>query len=260
MNHDKMVSMILLTFIPYVLWGLVLSVWWLSATCTMDIGKALLEWACWCCFSLSKHGRKTGALGRTFASWLQLQNEWTSFLWSSLIWSMLPLLSCPVCRNSTGIANMVLIHRKKAIRCAAGHGLGYQDLVDEAVQCLHVTKIECHWALQWLFGIVVYPLLRLICAGNFLGQVIPLGQEVIGLPFARCCVHYLVLELSPFQISGIACQHCCRVRTSFLNSRLVFWWIALRIPSWSLLCPLCLAHLISLFTLEAVFVYYVIIR
>ena len=36
---------------------------------------------------------------------------------------------------------------RKAVRCAAG--LGYSDSIDEAVKCLHVTKIECRWALQF---------------------------------------------------------------------------------------------------------------
>ena len=37
---------------------------------------------------------------------------------------------------------------RKAFRCAAG--LGYQDLLDERVKRLHVTKIEYRWALLGL--------------------------------------------------------------------------------------------------------------
>ena len=92
----------------------------------------------------SKLARKTGALRRTFRQ-LTISARRLYFIFAiqpELEYALSAILP------SMSEFNRNRLHGawRKAIRCVAG--LGYQDLTDEAGKRLHLTKIECRWALQ----------------------------------------------------------------------------------------------------------------
>ena len=93
----------------------------------------------------SKLARNTGALRRTFR---QLTPSARRLYFISVIQPDLEFAMSAILPSMSEF-NRNRLHGawRKAIRCAAG--LGYHDSIDEAVKCLHVTKIDCRWALQF---------------------------------------------------------------------------------------------------------------
>ena len=88
---------------------------------------------------------KTGALRRTF--W-QLTPSARRLYFISVIQPDLEYAMSAILPSMSEF-NRNRLHGawRKAIRCAAG--LGYHGSIDEAVKCVHVTKVDCRWALQF---------------------------------------------------------------------------------------------------------------